>query len=63
MQGRSASTQKRQWWASKELYLAVCLQALHMLMGFLHANAVQSLQEVTAGKDAHLQHPDSVQTR
>ena len=32
-----------------------------MLMRLLHANAGQSFQEVTAGKDAHLQRPESVE--
>ena len=45
--------------AQKGMYLAVRLQALHVLMGLLHANARQSFQEVTASKDAHLQGSDS----
>ncbi len=36
------------------LYLAVSLEALHMLMCLLHANARQGLQKVTSSKDAHL---------
>ena len=31
------------------------LEALHMLMRLLQANARQGLQEVTPSKDAHLQ--------
>lgn len=62
-------TQNGQWWthkchkmaqmAQKGMYLAVRLQALHVLMGLLHTNARQSFQEVTASKDAHLQRSDS----
>ncbi len=43
------------------LYLAVSLEALHMLMRLLHANARQGLQEVTPSKDAHLhRHADDL---
>lgn len=35
-------------------YLAVSLEALHVLMCLLHANARQGLQKVTPSKDAHL---------
>ena len=31
------------------------LEAFHMLMSLFHANARQSLQEIAASKDAHLQ--------
>ncbi len=42
------------------LYLAVSLEALHILMCLLHADARQGLQKVTSSKDAHLyRHTDN----